>query len=103
MRTKQPPPTLEIQMPKTPCPPELDEMLIIGGKGFSIDYIRDFREDAGAGIAAALWEDSDNLFLWMGGTLLNIRSKAYDAPADISWVMEKLEGCWDGDGNWVDW
>ncbi len=82
---------------------ELPEMLIIGGKGFTVDYTRDFRVEAGAGIGAALQVDPENLFLWMGGALFNIRSKAYDAPADITWVMENLEGYWDADGEWVDW
>ncbi len=84
-------------------PPELDNMLIIGGKGFTIDYIRDFRVQAGAGIGAALQVDPENLFLWMGGTLFNIRSQVYDAPVDITWVMENLEGYWDKDGEWIVW
>jgi len=82
---------------------DLNDTLIIGGQGFTIDYIRDFRVEAGAAIGTALQVDSGNLFLWMGGTLFNIRSQAYDAPVDITWVINNLEGYWDGAGNWVDW
>ena len=82
-------------------PSAIDEILIIGEKGFTIDYIRNYRVEAGVDIGAALQLDSDNLFLRMSGKLFNIRSQAYDAPVDIVWVMENLEGYWDGDGDWV--
>ena len=84
-------------------PEALNDTLMIGGQGFTIDYIRNYRVEAGTGIGAALQVDPENLFLWMGGMLFNIRSQVYDAPVDITWVNENLEGFWDGDGDWVDW
>ncbi len=83
---------------------ELPEMLIIGSKGFTIDYIRDHRpEPAGSTIAAALFEDSDNLFLWQGDTMLNIRSQEVDDPNDIAWVLDNLGGYWNAAGEWIAW
>ncbi len=81
---------------------DLDDMLIIGGKGFTIDYIRDYREDASAAIATALIADSDNLFLWSGRNLLNIRTKESNVPADFDWVKDHLQGYYDKEGDWVD-
>ena len=84
------------------CLGDLPDMLIIGTDGFTIDYIRDQRAEAATAISAALGVDADNLYLWFGGSLLNIRSKQSDQPADCDWVKANLEGYWDGDGEWVD-
>jgi len=83
---------------------ELPEMLIIGGKGFTIDYIREHRpEPANSAIAAALVEDPDNLFLWQNNVMLNIRSKEMNDLDDIAWVMDNLEGYWNAAGEWIKW
>jgi len=81
---------------------DLEDMLIIGDQGFTIDYIRDYRDDAAAAIGAALVADPDNLFLWQGGILLNIRTKESNVPADFDWVKDHLQGYYDKDGDWVD-
>jgi len=78
-------------------------MLIIGSKGFTVDYIRDYRDDVAAAIAAALAADPNNLFLWQSGILLNIRTKESNVPTDFDWVMNNLADYWDNDGNWVVW
>ncbi len=44
-------------------PPELDNMLIIGGTGVSIDFVRDHRAQAAGRINEALVADAQNLFV----------------------------------------
>ncbi len=88
------------QLPEVP-EPELPDMLIVGGTGVAVEFIRSHREEAGARIGTALQENPNNLYLRMAGSILNIRSREFDDPEDITWVEENLEGYYDGDGWWV--
>jgi len=89
-------------------PPELDDMMIIGGIGVSIDLLFDDNELAREKINEALDEDgisfadivinftrSDQLF-WL------ITRQAPTAD-EVAAILAGMTGYWDQNGNWVQW
>ena len=89
-------------------PFELDNMMIIGGIGVSIDLLFSNNALAREKINAALDVDgvsfadivvnftrSDQLF-WLVG-------RHAPTAGEISSIMDKIIGYWDADGNWVKW
>ncbi len=89
-------------------PSELDNMMIIGGIGVSIDLLFENNELAREKINEALADPDVTLadvlinfnradqFFW----LLTREAPTADGIASI---MDKITGYWDADGNWVDW
>ena len=89
-------------------PPELDNMMIIGGIGVSIDLLFDNNELAREKINAALDVDgvsfeeiiinfttADQLF-WLVG-------RQAPTAGEIASIIDKITGYWDAGGTWVDW
>ena len=95
-----------IDPPDEIFPPELDNMMIIGGIGVSIDLLFDNNELAREKINEAL-ADPDVTF---ADVLINFtRADQFfwlltrEAPTadEVASIMDKITGYWNGDGEWV--
>ncbi len=89
-------------------PQALDNMMIIGGIGVSIDLLFDNNELAREKINAALDVDGvsfadivinftrSDQFFWLIG-------RQAPTAGEIASIMDRITGYWDADGKWVEW
>ena len=82
-------------------PPELDNMLIIGSTGISIDFLRSYRTQAAGVINEALAADPGSIFVNLPGQFLNVRSGQPATETDVAWILGNLLRYYDADGNQV--
>ncbi len=88
---------------ETQLPTELGNMLIIGGTGISIDFLRNQRTEAAGRINEALAVDPGSIFVNLPGQFLNVRSGQPPTAGDVAGILGGMQGYWDAEGEWVDW